>query len=274
MSQSVWKGHIAFGMVSFPVQLCAAARRQTIRFHYLHADDLARVKQVFYCRAEDRPISRDELRRGYEYEKDRYILLEDRELEGIAPRSSQTMELRCFVPAAEIDPVYLDASYYVRPDAVGQRPYTLLFETLRRTGYVGIAQWTHHNREHMVVLRAGRFGLVLHTMYYREEIRSMDEFHTDTSQVSEAEWGLAKMLVEGLAGSFVPSQYSDHYRENLQALIAAKMARLDAGGRSASPALAPVVDIVAALKASLARKKPAIAKGDPQKVRAHKRSSR
>jgi DNA end-binding protein Ku len=182
--------------------------------------------------------------------------------------------LRGFVPAAEIDPVYLDASYYVRPEAVGQKPYTLLFETLRRTGYVGIAQWTHHNREHMVVLRAGRFGLVLHTLYYREEIRSMDEFHTDTSQVSEGEWGLAKMLVEGLAGPFAPNEYTDHYRENLQALIATKMAGQDAGGRSATPALAPVVDIVAALKASLARKKPAMAKGDGQKFRARKRSSR
>jgi DNA end-binding protein Ku len=126
----------------------------------------------------------------------------------------------------------------------------------------------------MVVLRAGRFGLVLHTVYYREEIRSMDEFHTDTSQVSEAEWGLAKMLVEGLAGSFVPSQYSDHYRANLQTLIATKTEGQDPGGRSACTALAPVVDIVAALKATLARKKPAIAKGDSQKVRAHKRSSR
>jgi DNA end-binding protein Ku len=152
------------------------------------------------------------------------------------------------VPATEIDAVYLDASYYVRPDAVRQRPYTLLFETLRRTGYVGIAQWTHHNREHIVVLRAGPFGLVLHTMYYREEIRSMDDFHTDTPQGGEAECGLTKMLVEGLAASFVASEYTDHYRENLQALIARKMAGQDADGRRASPALAPVVD-VAALKA-------------------------
>src|SRR5215472_16733189 len=123
----------------------------------------SRVKQVLYCQAEDRPVSRGELVRGFEYEKDRYIVVEERELDQIAPRSSRIMEVLEFVAAGEIDPVYLDASYYVRPEGAVEKPYTLLYEALRRSSYAALAQWTLHNREHLVLLRLGRFGLLVHT---------------------------------------------------------------------------------------------------------------
>ena len=142
--------------MSFPVKLHAAARTQSISFHQLHEGDHARVKQVLYCQTEDRPVSRSELVKGFEYEPDRYVVVEDRELEQMAPPSSRVMEVREFVPAAEIDPVYLDASYYVVPEAAGEKPYTLLYEALRRSAYAAVAQWTCHNREHLVLLRPGR----------------------------------------------------------------------------------------------------------------------
>ena len=274
MANSVWKGHIAFGMVSFPVKLCAAARSRTVSFHQLHACDLSRVKQVLYCQTEDKPVSRNELIKGYEYEKDRYVVIEDRDLQRAAPASSRTMELLEFVPSTEVDPLYLDASYYVLPEVAGERPYTLLFETLRRMGYVGIAQWTLQNREHIVILRAGRFGLLLHTMFYSDEIRTIEEFRTDTSQVTAQELELATLLVRALAGSFAPAKFKDNYQETLRALIGAKIEGRELEECATGTAVAPVVDILAALKASLARKKSATTRHDPEIAIVRKRRAR
>ncbi|MGB9456792.1 MAG: Ku protein, partial [Bryobacteraceae bacterium] len=153
MPTTVWKGQIAFGLVSFPVQLHAAARSQSVSFHQLHQCDHSRVKQVLYCQAEDRPVSRTELIKGFEYERDRYVVVGEDELEEMAPPSSRVMEVREFVPIAEIDPVYLDASFYVVPETAGEKPYTLLYEVLRRSGHAAVAQWTCHNREYLVLLR-------------------------------------------------------------------------------------------------------------------------
>jgi DNA end-binding protein Ku len=254
MANSIWKGHITFGMVSFPVKLCAAARTQTISFHQLHNCDHSRVKQVLYCQTEDRPVSRDELIKGYEYEKDRYIVVEERDLQRVVPSTASVMQILEFVPSTEVDPVYLDTSYYVQPDVAGERPYALMLEALRRTNHVGLAQWTLHSREHMVVLRPGRSGLLLHTMYYSSEVRAMDEFRTDTTRVADQELELATMLVRALAAPFEPSKYRDHYQENVRALLEAKIQGREIEGRAAQPVLAPVVDILEALKASLARK--------------------
>jgi DNA end-binding protein Ku len=275
MANSIWRGHIAFGMVSFPVKLGAAARTQTISFHQLHNCDHSRVKQVLYCQAEDRPVARDELIKGYEYEKDRYVIVEDCDLERVAPASASVMEVLEFVPGAEIDPLYLDASYYVQPEVAGERPYALLLETLRQTGYVGIGQWTLHSREHIVVLRPGRTGLLLHTMYYSAEVRAVDEFRTDTTQISAQELELATLLVRALAGPFQPAKYHDHYQENLRALLDAKIQGQEMEERAAKPVLAPVVDILEALKASLAIKKlpqPAAVQDPPAEQSPKKRS--
>jgi len=255
MASSIWKGHITFGMVSFPVRLCAAARTQTVSFHQLHNCDHSRVKQVLYCQAEDKPVSRDDLIKGYEYEKGRYIVVDDRDLQRIVPCTASAMRVSEFVPSTEIDPVYLDASYYVQPDVAGERPYALLLEALRRTNHVGLAQWTLHSREHIVVLRPGRSGLILHTMYYSSEVRAMDEFRTDTTRIANQELELATMLVRALAAPFKPVKYRDHYQENLHALLEAKIQGKEMEDGAGKPVLAPVVDILEALKASLARKK-------------------
>jgi DNA end-binding protein Ku len=254
MGHSIWKGHVAFGMVSFPVRLCAAARTDTISFNQLHACDHSRVKQVLYCQGEDRPVSREELVKGYEYEKGHYVIVDEADLKRAAPPSGSVMEVLEFVPAADVDPVFRDASYYVQPDVAGERAYALLLETLRRTGHVGIAQWTLHSREHLVLLRPGRTGLVLHTMYYVAEVRAMDEFRADTSRISDQEVELATLLVKALAGAFTPDKYQDNYQVNLRAVLDAKVQGKEMEARAGQPALAPVVDILEALKASLARK--------------------
>src|SRR5665213_3961955 len=246
MASTVWKGHLTFGLVSFPVKLYSAARSESISFNQLHKTDGSRVRQVLYCAAEDKPIPRTEIVKGYEYEKDRYVVIEDEDIKKVAPQSAKVMEIQEFVKADSVDPIYLETSYYMAPDEAGEKPYALLFDALKKSGYMGIAKVTMHNREHVVILRPGANGVLLHTMYYNHEIRKVDEFRTDLSLVKEKELALAQSLVEALAAEFEPDKYKDSYRENLLKMIESKKE-----GRE-------VVAILEALKASLAvAKKPA-----------------
>ncbi len=184
------------------------------------------------------------------------MIVEPADLQRVAPPSASALEVLEFVPGAEIDAVFLEASYYVQPEVAGERAYALLLETLRRTAQVGVAQWTLHSREHLVLLRPGRTGLILHTLYYRSEVRTVDEFRADTSGLSEQELELATMLVRALSGPFTPSKYQDHYQENLRTLLDAKIQGKELEQRAVRPQLAPVVDILEALKSSLARQRP------------------
>jgi DNA end-binding protein Ku len=254
MASSVWRGQLSFGMVSFPVRLFSAARGETISFNLLHKDDNSRIKQVTYCQAEDKPVPRTELVKGYEYEKDRYVVIDDEEIRKVAPKTAKVMEILEFVKASQVDPVYLESSYYVAPDEGGEKPYALLFEALRQSEYYAVAKVAMHNREHVIILRPGAKGIISHTMYYSDEIRQVEEFRTDTTLVKEKELELAKMLVSSLEADFEPQKYHDAYRDNLQKMIDAKIE-----GRAVveTPEVhaAPVIDIMEALKRSLAEKR-------------------
>ncbi len=257
MATTVWKGQLAFGLVSFPVKLFSAARSESISFNQLHKTDNSRIKQMVYCQAEDKPIPRSEIVKGFEYEKDHYVVIDDEDIKKVAPSTAKVMEILEFVKTNEVDPVYFENSYYMAPDTAGEKPYALLFDTLKRTGYVGIAKVAMHNREHIVIFRPGNHGLLMHTMYYSHEIRKIEEFRTDTSLVRDKEVELAQMLVESLAAPFEPDKYHDTYRDNLQALIDAKVK----GQEIVEPPVqepAKVIDIMEALKQSLMiAKKPA-----------------
>ncbi|HLH10166.1 MAG TPA: Ku protein [Terriglobales bacterium] len=258
MASTVWKGHLTFGLVSLPVRLFSAARGESISFNQLHQSDNSRVKQVLYCQAEDRPVPREELVKGFEYEKGKYVVVDEEEIKAVAPETSRTMQILEFVKMQEIDPVYLDASYYVAPDEGGETPYALMFEALRKSGYAAIAKVSMHNREHVVILRPGSKGIFLHTMYYSDEVRAVDEFRTDTSLIKDKELELATMLINSLAAPFEPTKYKDTYRENIKAMIEAKVR----GKQVVQPAVvehrAPVINIMDALKQSLdqMKKKP------------------
>jgi DNA end-binding protein Ku len=167
------------------------------------------------------------------------------------------MEILEFVKNDQVDPIYLETSYYMAPDEAGEKPYALLFEALKKTGYAGVAKIAMHNREHIVILRPGKNGVLLHTMYFSHEIRKVDEFRTDVSLVKEKELALATNLVEALAGEFEPDKYKDSYRENLLKMIEAKKEGQEVVA-TPEPQQAKVIDIMEALKASLAMaKKPA-----------------
>jgi DNA end-binding protein Ku len=255
MAASVWKGHLTFGLVSLPVKLSSAARSETVSFNQLHKADNSRIKQVIYCQLEDKPIPRSEIVKGYEYEKNKYVVVEDEAIKAAAPPTAKTMEILEFVKSSEVDPVYFESSYYMSPDEAGEKAYALLFEALRRTGCMGVAKVAMHNREHIVLIRPGQQGMLLHTMYYRDEVRQNEEFRTDTKAIKDKELELAQSLVEGLVAPFEPEKYSDQYRENLRQLIAAKVEGREVVEVPAPEHLAPVVDIMDALKASLEKMK-------------------
>ena len=257
MASTIWKGHITFGLISLPVKMMAAARPETISFNQLHKHDNSRVKQVLFCIAEDKPAPRSELVKGFEYEKDRYVVIDDEDIKRIQPKTAKVMEIVEFVKEDELDSVYLEASFYLHPDEAGEKAYALLFKAMRETGHVGIAKICMHNREHTVVLRPGKHGMVLHTMYYQDEVRSLDEFRTDLGALKDKELDMAKHLVEALSAPFEPEKYTDTYRETLRQMIDAKVNGKEVVAAPQSQEMAPVIDIMAALKSSLAAlKKP------------------
>ncbi|MGB7759974.1 MAG: Ku protein [Bryobacteraceae bacterium] len=254
MASSVWKGHITFGLVSFPVRLFSAARSETLSFNQLHKDDNSRIRQVTFCQLEDKPVPRSELVKGYEYEKDRYVVIDDEDIKKVAPKTAKVMEILEFVKASQVDPVYLESSYYVAPDEGGEKPYALLFQAMRESNYFALAKVAMHNREHVIVLRPGAKGILSHTMYYQDEIRQVDEFRTDTSLVKDKELDMAKMLISSLEAEFEPQKYHDSYRENLRRMIEAKIEGKKVV-ETPEAHIAPVIDIMEALKKSLAEKR-------------------
>lgn len=263
MAASVWSGYLTFGLISIPVRLFSGARSSGISFNQLHRDDLTRVKQQLICPADNKVLDRSEIVKGYEYRKNEYVVVEPEEIKQIEPKTAKNMEILEFVKASEVDPVYFDSSYYMMPEEAGRRPYALLTKALEESEYVGIAKLTMHNREYTVFLRPYEGGLMLHTMYYEEEVRKVEGLGSPDVDLKDAEVKVAHQLIEALAAEWEPEKFKDDFQENLKNLIQTKLE----GGKIAEvekpKKMAPVVDLMAALKQSLAqmegKKKPAAA---------------
>jgi len=202
-------------------------------------------------------VERSEIVKGYEYEKDQYVLIEDEEVKKIAPPSASTMEILEFVNAADVDPLYLDASYYMVPEDAGRKAYQLLVTTMEESGRAAIAKLAMHQREYIVLIRPRANGLTLHTMYFADEVRQVSEYgHHAEIKVKPEEVKLAKQLVESLAGEFEPEKYHDEYKQRLKELLNAKLEGQEVAV-APQPQLAPVVDMMEALKKSLAAREAA-----------------
>src|SRR5689334_1083074 len=261
MAASVWSRYLTFGLISMPVRLFSGARSSTISFNMLHRTDKQRVKQKLFCSAENREITRDEIVKGYEYRKDEYIVVEPEEIKKIEPKTAKTMEILEFVKTSEVDPVYFESSYYMLPEEAGRRPYALLTKALEESEYVAVAKLTMHNREYTVFLRPHEGGMMLHTMYYEEEVRKVEGFGAPDVELKDAELKVAHQLIEALAAKWEPEKFHDEFQDNLKNLIQTKLE----GGKIVEidkpKKLAPVVDLMSALKQSLAemegKKKPA-----------------
>jgi DNA end-binding protein Ku len=251
MASTVWKGYITFGLITIPVRLFAAARGERVSFHQIHGVCGTRIKQQTYCPHCERVVERSELVKGYEVEKDQNVIVTDEEIKSVAPPSSDNMEILEFVKAEGIDPIYFDASYFMVAEEAGKKAYRLLLETMRKSGYSAVAKVTMHQREYTVVVRPNPHGLMLHTMFYPEEVREVPEFGRDENvTVRPQEVALAEKLVEGLAADFDPSKYRDEYQDRLKQLIEAK--REGQTVEAAAPKKrAPVIDLMQALQKSL-----------------------
>ena len=260
MASTVWKGYLTFGLISVPVRLFVAARTERISFNQIHEKCGSRIKQQTWCPVCERVVERNELKKGFEVAKGRFVIIEDEDIKKIAPQSSETMEILEFVRGADIDPIYFDSSYFMVPEDAGRKAYELLFQTMEKSGYSAIAKIAMHQREYTVVIRPHGHGLTLHTMFYPEEVRAVPEYgSSDNIQIRPQEVSLAEKLVEGLAADFDPSKYHDQYQSQLSQLIEAKKEGLEV--QSPAPKrLAPVIDLMQALQQSLGQmpqKKPA-----------------
>src|SRR5579884_1052021 len=216
---------------------------------------LSRIRQSAYVPESDAgaaaPVSRKDLVRGYEYDRGQYVVVTDEDLKSITPETRKDAQILEFVHLNEIDPVYFETSYYVLPDSGGETAYALLFEALKQTGYAAVTEIAMHRREHIAIIRPGPRGLLAHTMFYSSEVRSQEEFRTDTSLVKPRELEMAKMLVESLAAKFEPGKYRDTYREKLEAMIQARVEGRQVAPAAEAPKQEKVVDIMEALRKSL-----------------------
>jgi DNA end-binding protein Ku len=257
MPASVWSGYLTFGLISMPVRLFSGARGSRVSFHMLHRDDHVRVKQQLVCPAEDKVVGHDQIVKGYEYSKGEYVVIEPAEIKKIEPKTAKVMEILEFVRAAEVDPVYFESSYYLTPEEAGRRPYALLSKVMKERQYFAVAKLTMHNREYTVLLRPHRGGLMLHTMFYQHEVRQMELF-AEPGDLREAEIIVAQQLIEALETSWDPSKFHDTFEENLKQLIQARLEGKEVTAVEKPRKLAPPVDLMEALKASLEhiRKKP------------------
>lgn len=248
---ATWKGYISFGLVSLPVSLSPAARTERISFNQLHTVCHTRLKQPLFCPTCDRMVERSEVEKGYEYEKDQYLLFTAEELDSVEPDSARAMDILEFVKLDEIDPVYFDSSYYVSPEEGGSHAYYLLASAMKNAGYAGIAKLTMHSRESIVIIRPSARGLTLHTMFYSNEVRSHSA-GDDSAENKEQEMSLAMQLIQTLAAPFKPEKYRDAYQEGLQKLIEAKAHNQNIPAIQ-HHTIMPVVDLMAALKESLSK---------------------
>jgi DNA end-binding protein Ku len=250
MAAIVWKGFVSFGLVSFPVRLFAAARAEAIHFHMLHKKDLSRVKEVWYCAEEDKRIERADMVKGYETSKGEYVVVEDEELKNVAPPTASTMDILQFVRDTEVDPIYFEKSYYVAPGDGGSKPFALFMKALQETKFNAIAKVSMHGREDTVLMRAAGDQLILHTLYYQDELHAGNKTAGAKTSGTAKELALAIQLVKQLAAPFKPEEFHDTFRENVQKLIEQKKK-----GKSITlepkAKRAPVIDLMEALKSSL-----------------------
>ncbi|MFL6452307.1 MAG: Ku protein [Bryobacteraceae bacterium] len=203
-------------------------------------------------------VSGQEVVKGYEYEKNRYVALDPDELKSLESKTATEMQIEEFVSLSDVDPVYFETSYYVAPDRGGEKAYALLFEALRTSNLVAVSQLAMHGREHIVIVRPGKHGLLAHTMFFSSEVRADEEYHAITDLVKEKELALAQTLIQSLAAPFEPEKYRDTRRERLEEMIAKKVAGQPITRAEEPKRQAAVVDITEALQKSLAAlKKPA-----------------
>jgi DNA end-binding protein Ku len=226
MPRSIWKGAISFGLVNIPVELhSAVSSSDRISFRLLHKKDNSTIKYERVCAKEEKAVPWDEIVKGYEYSKGKYVILEEEDFRAAAIESSKTIDIQDFVKSEEIDPRYFESPYYLLPQKGGEKAYALLREAIRKTGMVGIGMVTmRSNSMHLVAIKVVEDALVMEIMRYADELVDTSSFTFPAADnVRPAELQMAEQLVTTLADAFAPEKYSDEYKQNLMKIINAKM---------------------------------------------------
>src|SRR5918994_1869628 len=254
MPRPIWSGTISFGLVSVPVKMYSAIESKELKFHFLHKDDLSPIGYDKVRKDTGEHVDADEIVRGFEIEKGRFVPLEDEDLDRLDIELTHSIDICDFVDLDEIDPIYFRKAYYLLPQDGAEKPYRLLVKALEETNKVGIAKVVIRNKQHLAALRAHDGVLVLETMYYADEIRQPESVDGKAGKLQKAEVEMAKSLVENLSDKFKPEKYDDTYRKELLDLIRAKAK----GKKLPEPkeeAEGEVVDLMAALRESVEQTK-------------------
>ena len=252
----IWSGSISFGLVSVPVRMFPATESKELRFHFLHTEDLTPIAYEKVRRDDRQPVDPDEIVRGFEIEKGRYVPLDDEDLDRLDVELTHSIDICDFVDLDEIDPVFFRKAYYLLPAEGAEKPYRLLVRALEETGKVGIAKVVIRNKQHLAAVRPYEGLLLLETMYYADEVRKPEALDGDlgTARLQKAEVDMAKSLVENLSEPFEPEKYDNTYRKELLDLIRAKAEGQPLPEPSAEQE-GEVVDLMAALRESVERTK-------------------
>jgi DNA end-binding protein Ku len=259
--RTIWNGSISFGLVSIPVGLALAtkpaARQSDVSFRMLHRECRTPIRQKRWCPTHDREVGPDELVRGWEVAKGEFVIVEDADLEAIEQNDdSRSIEITRFVPIGEVDPIYFDRTYFLAPsDTPAQRrPYVLLLDALKETEMAALGRFVLRGQEHFSLIRPRGDALALETLFLAEDVRSQAEIEeaVESTEVKDAELELARQVIESLAGEFDPEELESEYRRDLRAMLEAKLAGEEISRPEPVEAETPVVDLMEALRASVA----------------------
>ncbi|MES1211113.1 MAG: Ku protein, partial [Acidobacteriota bacterium] len=244
----------AFGLVTVPVKLYSTGESAAgIQLNMLHKKCGSRLKQQYICPTDNEVVGRDEMVKGYEYAKGQYVLFTEEELKALTPEATNTVEITEFVPLDQVDPIYYEKATYLGPDRGGDRPYRLLSEAMRKTGRAALARYAARGKDYLVLLRPYQEGLLMQQLRYADELRSFSEVPLAPAEVKEPELRLAVQLIEQIAtDKFKPEEYEDHVRQRTRDLIEKKIEGQDITATPQEAPKAQIIDLMEALKASLA----------------------
>jgi DNA end-binding protein Ku len=259
-ARSIGTGTVSFGMVSIPIRMYSAGESSAaVSFNWLHPKCKSRLKQQYFCPKDNEVVARDQMIKGYEFSKDQYVTFTEDEIKAMAEESQKAIEITEFVPLSKVDPIYFDGGYYLGPEKGGEKAYKLLTEAMKQTGRSALAKWAARGKQYLVLIRPVANGLVMQQLLYADEVRSFSEVPVGEAELKEPELKLAVQLVEQIASDeFHPENYVDEVRKRYHEAIQKKVEGHEITAVQEAPR-AQIIDLMEALKASLANKAAAAA---------------
>jgi len=248
-------GTISFGLVAIPIKLYSTGESSSgISFNWLHGKCGGRVKQQYFCPTDEEVVERKDLVKGYEFAKDRYVVMDDEELATLTTKATNSIDITEFVPVETVDPIYYERSYYLGPDKGGDRPYRLLAEAMRQTGRVALARYAARGKNYLVLLRPFAEGVVMQQLRYADEVKGFEEVPVGEADVKPAELQLAKQLIDQIAAdTFNAQAYRDDSREQMKEILRRKVEGEEVVAAPTEPPRGQIIDLMQALKASLSK---------------------